>query len=77
MYEFWCDYVKPNFNKNAKLLYMDTDSFIVQVNTYDINKDIAKDIKIRFDTSNYKLYRPLINRKIKKVIGLMKDEVGE
>ena len=29
MYEFWYDYVKPKHDENAKLCYMDTDSFIV------------------------------------------------
>ena len=31
MYEFWYDYVKPKYGENAKLCYMDTDSFIVHV----------------------------------------------
>ena len=33
MYEFWYDYVKPKYDENAKLCYMDTDSFIVHINT--------------------------------------------
>ena len=37
--------------------------------------DIAKYVKTRFDTSNYELERPLPNGKIKKVTGLMKDEL--
>ena len=36
MYVFWYDYVKPKYGKNAKLSYMDTDSFIVHVKTDDI-----------------------------------------
>ena len=28
MYEFWYDYIKPKYQDNAKLCYMDTDSFI-------------------------------------------------
>ena len=38
---------------------MDIDSFIVHVKTDDIYKDIAEDIKARFDTSNYEIDRPL------------------
>ena len=53
MYEFWYDYVKPKYGENAKLCYMDTDSFIVHVKTDDIYKDIAEDVETRFDTSNY------------------------
>ena len=55
---------------------MDTGSFIVYVRADDIYKDIAEDIEIRFDTSNYELDRPLPKRKSKKIIGLMKDELG-
>ena len=32
---------------------MDTDSFIVHVKINDIYKDIADDVEIRFDTSNF------------------------
>ena len=55
---------------------MDTDSFIVSIKTDDIYKDIAEDIETRFDTSNYEIDRPLPKGKIKKVIGLMTDELG-
>ena len=43
MYEFWYDYVKPKYDENAKLCYMDTDSVLVHVKTDDIYKDIAED----------------------------------
>ena len=45
MYEFWCDYVKPKYQDNAKLCYMDTDSFIIYIKTEDICADIAKDVE--------------------------------
>ena len=54
---------------------MDIDSIIVYKRTGDIFKDIAEDVKTRFDTSNYKLDRPLPKEKNKKVIGLMTDEL--
>ena len=44
--------------------------------TDDIYKDIKEDVKTRFDTSNYELERPFPNGKNKKVIRLMKDELG-
>ena len=46
MYEFWYDYVKPKYGEKAKLCYMDTDSFIVYINTDDIYKDIQKILKL-------------------------------
>ena len=76
MYEFWYDYVKPKYSEKAKINYMDTGSFIVYIKTDDICKNIAEDAEIRFGTSNYELVRPLAKGKNKKVIGLMKDELG-
>ena len=55
---------------------MDTDSFIVYIKIDVIYKDIAEDVETRFYTSNYKLDRPLPKGKNKKVIGLIKDELG-
>ena len=55
---------------------MDTGSFIVYIKTDDIYKDIAENVETRFDTSNYELDRSLSKRKNKKVIVLMKDELG-
>ena len=39
-------------------------------------KDIAEDVEKRFDTSNFEINRPLPLGKNKKVIGLMKGELG-
>ena len=44
-HEFWYDYVKPKYGKNAKLWYIITD--------------ITKDVEARFDTSDFELDRPL------------------
>ena len=76
MYEFWYVYMKPRYNDNVKLCYMDTDSFIMNIKTEDFYKDIANDVENRFDTSNYEVNRPLPTGNNKKVIGLMKDELG-
>ena len=51
-HEFWYDYIKPKYQNNAKLCYMHTDSFIIQIKTDDFYKDIAGDVKKWFDTSN-------------------------
>ena len=76
MYEFWYDYMKPKYGNDVKLCYMDTDSFIMNIKTNDFYEDIANDVENRFDTSNYEVSRPLPMGKNKKVIGLMKDELG-
>ena len=41
MFEFWYDYIKPKYQNNAKLCYMDTDSFIINIKTEDFCEDIA------------------------------------
>ena len=68
--------MKPKYNDNAKLCYMDTDSFVMNIKTNNFYKDISSDVEKRFDTSNYECNRPLPTGKNKKVIGLMKDELG-
>ena len=76
MYEFWYDYMKKKYGDMVKLCYMDTDSLIMNIKTKDFDKDIARDVEERFDTSYYDVDRPLPKGKNKKVIGLMKDELG-
>ena len=76
MYEFWYDYMKPKYNDNVKLCYLDVDSFIMNIKTNDFYKDISDSVESKFDTSNYEVKRPLPITKNKKVIGLMKDELG-
>ena len=76
MYEFWYDYVKKKYEDMVKLCYMDTDSLIMNIKTKDFYKDTAQDVEERFDTSNYDVDRPLPKGRNKKVIGLMKDELG-
>ena len=78
MYEFWYDYIKPKYSDKARLCYMDTDSFIMDIKTDDFYKDINNDVDKWFDTSNYDKNdnRPLEIGKNKKVIGKFKDELG-
>ena len=73
---FGNDYMKPKYADNVKLCYMETDSFIMHIMTEDFYKDIAGDVEKRFDTSKYECDRPLPTGKNKKLIGLMKDELG-
>ena len=52
-YKFLYDYIKPKYQNNAKLCFMDTDSFIIHVKTEDITDDVKK----RYDTSDCKVDR--------------------
>ena len=80
MYEFHYDYMVPKYNlEKSKLCYMDTDSLVYDIKTEDFYEDIANDVEARFDTSGYSKtdFRPLPIGLNKKVIGLMKDELGD
>ena len=33
IYEFWYDYIKPKYQENLKLCYMDIDNLIIHVKT--------------------------------------------
>ena len=77
MYEFHYDYTKQKYPEGLTLCYMDMDSLIYDIETDDFYKDIAEDVKDRFDTNGYNPIRPLPVGLNKKVIGLMKDELGE
>ena len=78
MYEFWYDYIKPKYNDKAKLCYMDTDSFVLNIFTEDFFEDINNDVERWFDTSSYDKNdkRPLQIGVNKKLIGMFKDELG-
>ena len=57
---------------------MNTDLLICHIKTEDFYSDIAEDVEARFNTSGYDKAdaKPLPIGKNKKVIGLMKDELG-
>ena len=77
MYEFHYDYMKQKHSEDKlKLCYTDMDSLVYSIKTEDVYADIAEDVEYRFDTSGYVLDRPLPIGRNKKVIGLMKDELG-
>ena len=77
-YEFHYYYTRPKYGSKVKLCYMDTGSFVYEIETEDFYRDTAKDVGKRFDKSGYSKNdnRPLSIGKNKKVIGLMKDELG-
>ena len=78
MYEFSYYYLKPKYQDNVKLCYMDADSFIIHVETNDFYEDIANDVDESFHTSKYdkNIDRPLSKGRNKKVIGKFKDELN-
>ena len=53
MYEFHYGYMRPKYGSKVKLCYMDTDSFVYEIETEDFYRGIAKDVEKRFDMSGY------------------------
>ncbi len=79
MYDFHYNYMIEKYGPTrCRLLYMDTDSFIYEIETKNIYTDIKPDVDKYFDTSNFSsnnIYGlPIKN---KKIIGKWKIETGE
>jgi hypothetical protein len=75
MYDYHYNVFKPFYKNNIKLCYTDTDSFIYEIKTDDLYKDLqTNDLKHYFDFSNYPKEHHLFNTKKKKVLGFLKDE---
>ena len=84
MYNFFYNVLVPKWKDNIELLYIDTDAFVLNIQTEDLYKDIESDLVLKdeFDFSDYlntdspiMFYGDEKNRH-KKVIGKMKDELG-
>ena len=74
MYETYYDKLQSYFGQeNLQLIYMDTDSFVLSVNTKDIIKDL-KNLENIFDFSNLDKNYELFSNKNKKVLGKFKIE---
>ena len=74
MYQFWYDHLKNKYNNNVELIYTDTDSFIIQVETDDIYNDMFED-KNLYDFSEYPKDHPNYDITNKKVLMKFKDEM--
>ena len=75
MYQFWYDHLKQKYNDKIELIYNDTDSFVIQVQTDDIYKDMLEDRHL-YDFSDYPKDYPNFNLKNKKLYGIFKDDLN-
>ena len=74
MYETYYDTLEPYFvQQNFQIHLMDTDRFILCVNTKNITKDF-KNLEDIFDFTNLDKNHELFSNKKKKVIGKFKLE---
>ena len=78
MFDFHYNYIRKKYKNKAELLFTDTDSLMYQIYTDDFYKDISRDIKKKFDTSDYPPNHEsgIPSGVNKKVIGMFKDEVA-
>ena len=73
MYDWYYNNLKKKYGENCTLLYIDTDSLLVDIKTDDVYKDMVE-TKDEYDFSDNPKDHPLYNGANKKTIGKMKDE---
>ena len=73
MYEFFYNKLKKQYGPKCELLYTDTESLLIEIETDDVYKDIETN-KDDYDTSDYPKENQLYSNINKKVLGKMKDE---
>ena len=73
MYDFFYNRMKAQYGERCQLLYTDTDSLLLEIQTEDVYQDMAKHEDL-YDTSDYPKDHPLHSEANKKVVGKMKDE---
>ena len=75
MYRFYYNHLKARYGPRCELIYTDTDSLLLQIQTDDVYKDMDA-FSWHYDTSNYPKDHELYSAKNKKALGKMKDECG-
>jgi len=75
MYDFYYNHLKAKYRPRCELVYTDTDSLLLDIQTDDVYKDM-KGHQWLYDTSNYPKDHPLYDARNKKVLGKMKDKCG-
>ena len=74
MYLFYFDVLKAKYKDDVRLIYTDTDSYVIQTMTEDIYED-WKGIKDYMDFSGYDKNHPCFDATNKRVLGKFKDEM--
>jgi len=74
MYELWYFQLKAIYGDRVKLVYTDTDSFIIRVETLDFYMDVQEHFADSFDLSNFPKEHPMYDARNEKVVGKFKIE---
>ena len=75
MYDYYYNKLKKQYGNKCQLLYTDTDSLLIHIETEDVYKDM-RDSSELYDTSNFNKHHELFSEDNKKVLGKFKDECG-
>ena len=68
MFSHYYDYLMPKYGPDkCRLLYTDTDSYILEIETNDMHADMLTDSN-EYDTSNFPPDHPLYSKKNCKVV---------
>ena len=73
MYDLYYNILKKKYGDRCRLLYTDTDSLLIEIQTEDVFADMAATADL-YDTSDYPKDHPLYSATNKTVLGKMKDE---
>ena len=73
MYDFYYNQLKTQYGESCQLLYTDTASLFLEIETEDVYKDMAQNQTL-YDTPDYPQDHPLYSSANKKVLGKLKDE---
>ena len=76
MYTFWYSTIVPTYGEKAEFVYSDTDSFIINLKTEDITKEITGPLTEYLDLSNFPSDHPLYSNKCKGELGKLKIETA-
>ena len=73
MYDFYYNELKKQYGEHCQLLYTDTDSLLLEIQTENVYEDMGASVHL-YDTSDYPKDHPQYSAANKKVVGKMKDE---
>ena len=73
MYHFFYNELKKKYGPKCELLYTDTDSLLLEIETEDFYEYMKSNENL-YDTSDFPKEHPLYSDANKKVLGKMKDE---
>ena len=73
MYDFYYNQLKAQYGESCQLLYTDTGSLLLEIETEDVYKDMAQNQGL-YDTSDYPQDHRLYSSANKKVLGKLKEE---